>query len=98
MALHEIASMRLFARPGGPDAIPDETKILNVRRLLELHGLAAKMLEAVNAHLPERARACAQARSWIASIIHRAAQPRTPQGREILRCTRPARATRGTST
>lgn len=51
-ALHEIASMRLFARLNGLDAIPDETTILNFRRLLEMHGLAAKMLEAVNELLP----------------------------------------------
>ncbi|KQR13326.1 IS5 family transposase [Xanthomonas sp. Leaf148] len=53
-ALHEIASMRLFARLSGLDAIPDETTILNFRRLLETHGLAAKMLEAVNAHLARK--------------------------------------------
>ncbi|MCU1180998.1 hypothetical protein JAK28_18520 [Stenotrophomonas maltophilia] len=97
MALHEIASMRLFARPGGPDAIPDETKILNVRRLLELHGLAAKMLEAVNAHLPERVPARGHDRGSPPSSTG-PAQPRMPKGREILRCTRPARATRDTST
>ena len=50
-ALREIASMRLFARLSGLDAIPDETTILNFRRLLERHELAAKMLEAVNAYL-----------------------------------------------
>ncbi len=40
-----------FARLGGLDNVPDETTILNFRRLLETHGLAARMLEAVNAHL-----------------------------------------------
>lgn len=45
--------MRLFARLSGLDAIPDETTILSFRRLLEAHGLAATMLEAVNA-LPIR--------------------------------------------
>jgi IS5 family transposase len=53
-ALHEIASMRLFARLSGLDAIPDETTILNFRRSMETHGLAAKMLEAVNAHLARK--------------------------------------------
>ncbi len=53
-ALHEIASIRLFARLSGLDAIPDETTILNFRCLLETHGLAAKMLEAVNAHLARK--------------------------------------------
>jgi IS5 family transposase len=53
-ALHEIASMRLFARLSGLDAIPDETTILNFRRLMETHSLAARMLEAVNAHLARK--------------------------------------------
>jgi len=50
-ALYEIASMRQFARLSLLEAIPDETTILNFRHLLERHGVAAKMLEAVNRHL-----------------------------------------------
>lgn len=50
-ALYEIASMRQFARLSLLEAIPDETTILNFRHLLERHGLAAKLLEAVNGHL-----------------------------------------------
>ncbi|TWR41592.1 IS5 family transposase, partial [Xanthomonas vasicola] len=50
-ALHEIPTLRRFAQLCGLDDIPDETTILNFRRLLETHGLAARMLEAVNAHL-----------------------------------------------
>ena len=50
-ALYEIASMRQFARLSLLETIPDETTILNFRRLLERHGLAAKLLEAVNRHL-----------------------------------------------
>lgn len=53
-ALREIVSMRLFARLSGLDAIPDETTILNFRRLMETNGLAARMLEAVNAHLTRK--------------------------------------------
>ncbi|SMQ99531.1 hypothetical protein PD885_02290 [Xanthomonas fragariae] len=40
-----------FARLGCLDNVPDETTILNFRSLLETHGLAVRMLEAVNAHL-----------------------------------------------
>ncbi len=51
-ALYEIESMRRFS---GLDlieeAIPDETTILKFRCFLEQHGLAVKILEAVNAHL-----------------------------------------------
>ena len=50
-ALYEIASMRQFARLSLLEPIPDETTILNFRHLLERHGLAAKLLEAVNRHL-----------------------------------------------
>jgi IS5 family transposase len=51
-ALYEIESMRRFAGLElNEDAIPDETTILKFRRFLEQHGLAAKMLEAVNVHL-----------------------------------------------
>ena len=50
-ALYDTPVMRRFAQLGGLDGIPDETTILNFRRLLETHGLAAKMLGKVNAVL-----------------------------------------------
>ncbi|MEB1349471.1 IS5 family transposase [Xanthomonas campestris pv. campestris] len=53
-ALHEIPTLRRFAQLGGLDNVPDETTILNFRRLLETHGLAVRMLEAVNAHLARK--------------------------------------------
>ena len=53
-ALHEIPTLRRFAQLGGLDNVPDETTILNFRRLLETHGLAARILEAVNAHLARK--------------------------------------------
>ncbi|MGS0541067.1 IS5 family transposase [Xanthomonas oryzae pv. oryzicola] len=52
--LHEIATLRRVAQLGGLDDIPDEPTILNVRRLLETRDLAARMLEAVNAHLARK--------------------------------------------
>jgi len=53
-ALHDTAVMRRFARLSGLDNIPDETTILNFRRLLETHGLAARIFERVNAHLSRK--------------------------------------------
>lgn len=53
-ALYEIPTLRRFAQLSGLDAIPDETTILNFRRLLETHGLAAKIFERVNAHLSRK--------------------------------------------
>ena len=53
-ALYDTAVMRRFARLSGLDNIPDETTILNFRRLLETHDLAPKILEQVNAHLARK--------------------------------------------
>lgn len=53
-ALYDTAVMRRFAQLGGQAEIPDETTILNFRRLLEQRGLAAKMLAKVNAHLSRK--------------------------------------------
>ncbi|WP_333681552.1 IS5 family transposase [Dyella sp.] len=51
-ALYEIESMRRFAGIElNEDAIPDETTLLKFRRLLEKHGLGAKILAEVNARL-----------------------------------------------
>ena len=68
-ALYEIASMRLFARLSGLDVIPDKTTILNFRRLLEKHGLAAKMLESVNAHLARKGQSTAPPKSLFRAIL-----------------------------
>ena len=57
-ALYEIESMRRFAGLElNENPIPDETTILKFRRFLEQHGLAAKILEAVNAQ-PGHDRGC----------------------------------------
>jgi IS5 family transposase len=53
-ALYEMPVMRRFARLGGLDTIPDETTILNFRRLLETHELAPQIMERVNAHLARK--------------------------------------------
>ena len=53
-ALYEIVPMRQFAQLPLTGALPDETTVLNFRRLLEAHQLAPKLLEAVNAHLTEK--------------------------------------------
>jgi len=53
-ALYDIQSMRAFAGLElGRDAIPDETTILNFRRLLERHDLTKALFEAVSRHLEE---------------------------------------------
>jgi IS5 family transposase len=53
-ALYEIASMRQFARLTLTQPIPDETTILNFRRLLETNELAPEILGRVNAYLTRK--------------------------------------------
>jgi IS5 family transposase len=53
-ALYEIASMRQFARLTLTQPIPDETTILNFRRLLEENELAPEILARVNAYLSRK--------------------------------------------
>lgn len=53
-ALYEITPMRVFARLTLNGPIPDETTILNFRRLLETNDLALDMLARINAHLTRK--------------------------------------------
>ena len=53
-ALYDTPVMRRFAGLGGLDTVPDETTILNFRRLLEAHDLARQMLEQVNTYLSRK--------------------------------------------
>lgn len=48
--LYEIESMRRFAGLS-LERLPDETTILNFRRLLEQHGLGKKLFKQINKHL-----------------------------------------------
>ena len=54
-ALYDSITMRRFAGVRtDADIIPDETLILNFRRLLESHELTERLLAQINAHLCER--------------------------------------------
>ena len=54
-ALYDSITMRRFAGvTTDADVIPDETSILNFRRLLEKHQLTEQVFAAINAHLSER--------------------------------------------
>lgn len=54
-ALYDSITMRWFAGVStDADVIPDETTILNFRRLLEQHQLTQRLLTEINAHLCER--------------------------------------------
>jgi IS5 family transposase len=82
-ALYEIESMRRFAGIElNEDAIPDETTILKFRRLLEQHGLAPKVLQAVNDHLTDKGLLLRQGTIVDATII---AAPSSTKNRENAR-------------
>lgn len=54
-ALYDSITMRQFAGVStDEDVIPDETSILNFRRLLEKHRLTERLLTEINTHLSER--------------------------------------------
>ena len=69
-ALYEIVPMRQFARLPLTGALPDETTVLNFRRLLETHALAGKMFEAVNAHLGSKGMLLKRGTIVDATIVH----------------------------
>jgi len=79
-ALHDIPLLRSFA---GLDAVvegmPDETTILKFRHLLERHGLAAAMLEEINALLGERGLMLRQGTMVDATLV---AAPTSTKNRE----------------
>jgi IS5 family transposase len=54
-ALYDSITMRVFAGVStDEDVIPDETSILNFRRLLEKHKLTEQLFAEINGHLAER--------------------------------------------
>ena len=54
-ALYDSLTMRRFAGVSSDaDVIPDETSILNFRRLLEKHQLTTRLFAEINTHLGER--------------------------------------------
>jgi IS5 family transposase len=81
-ALCDTPVMRRFAQLGGRDAIPDETTILNFRRLLETHALAPKILERVNTHLSRKGLSLRAGTIVDATII---AAPSSTKNRDGLR-------------
>ena len=79
-ALYEIVPLRQFARLPLAGALPDETTILNFRRLLETHDLAAQMFDAVNAHLQVRGLMLQKGTIVDATIIHAPSSTKNREG------------------
>ena len=109
-ALIEVATMRRFAGIALiSDRIPDETTILTFRHLLEQNDLGEQIFEAVKEHLKANGMAMKQGTIIDATIIaapsstSTRAKPecaggdRMRSGSAIRRCTRPRKATSGTT-
>lgn len=81
-ALYEVTPLRRFAglslTRGG---IPDETTILNFRRLLENNNLAPALLAAVNQHLGDHNLLLRQGTIVDATIIHAPSSTKNSSGR-----------------
>ena len=80
-ALYEMPVMRRFAGLGGLDNIPDETTILNFRRLLETHGLAAELFERVNRHLARKGQSLRAGTIVDATIINAPSSTKNAEGK-----------------
>lgn len=95
--LYDTAVMRRFAGINGLARVPDETTLLNFRRLLETHGLASEMLSAVNAHLQRNGMSLRAGTIVYATIIHAPSSTKKRTSDAIRRCIKPGKATSGTS-
>lgn len=80
--LYEIDSMRRFAGLElNEDRIPDETTILNFRRLLESYALTEKMFAQINADLQERGLLVSKGTMVDATIIHAPSSTKNQSGK-----------------
>jgi len=95
-ALYETTILRQFAGLS-LERIPDETTILNFRRLLERHELAAGILAVINGYLGDRGLSLRQGTVVDATLIHAPSSTKNKDGKRDPRCTRPRRATSTTS-
>ncbi len=79
-ALYDTPVMRRFAQLGGMDDVPDETTILNFRRLLETHGLAEQIFKQVNTHLARKGQSLRAGTIVDATIISAPSSTRNQDG------------------
>ena len=79
-ALYETTILRQFAGLG-LERIPDETTILNFRRLLEEHELAAGILAVINGYLGDRGLSLRQGTIVDATLIHAPSSTKNQDGK-----------------
>jgi len=80
-ALYDTACLRQFAHLNLLTDIPDETTILNFRRLLERNGLAAKIFAAMNAHLAKHQKTLRTGTIVDATIINAPSSTKNSSGK-----------------
>jgi IS5 family transposase len=81
-ALYDSAAMRRFAGvTSDADVIPDETTILNFRRLLEKHELSATLFAEINAHLAEAGLIVGRGTMVDATIVHAPSSTKNATGK-----------------
>ena len=97
-ALYESPVLQRFVGVDlGAAPAPDETTVCRFRHLLEKHDLCGMMLDAVNIHLEAKGSRSRPARSSMRPLSMRLLRPKMPAASAIRRCTRPRKATSGTS-
>jgi len=97
-ALYDSVVMRDFVGIDlGQEPVPDETTMCKFRHLLEEHGLGGEMLETVNLYLEGKGVRITTGTIVDATSCMRPARPKTGNRSAIRKCTRPKRATSGTS-
>lgn len=79
-AVYEITILRQFSELH-LDRIPDETTILNFRRLLEKHELASGILQVINGYLGDRGLMLRQGMVVDATIIHAPSSTKNKDGK-----------------
>jgi IS5 family transposase len=81
-ALYDSEAMRRFAGIElGEDAVPDESTILQFRRLLEKHNLTAAIFDTINRYLSERGLLLRQGTLVDATIIHAPSSTKNKRGK-----------------
>ncbi len=97
-AIYDSYAMRRFmGLDFTVEQVPDATTLLHFRHLLEQHMLARGCSRRRTRSLPSRAGSCAAAPSWTPPSSPHRRRPRTPPVPATRRCTRPRKATSGTS-
>ena len=90
-------AVQALHRPEPPEALPDETTILNFRHLLERHELGKGLLEEINAHLESQGLRLREGTIVDASIIEAPSSTKNRSGERDPEMHQTKRGTSGIS-